>query len=97
MSASDDQQPKSLTKKIIHEIKLVWIMTTYFAIGFGLLLLMQNLLLAHQGAEQIGYIGAVILAALIGKVVVVMEKMPFVNRFRHRRRLGHIIYPTFPR
>ena len=94
MAASTAPAPKSLPKKIIHEVKLVWIMTTYFAAGFGLLLLMQNLLLAHRGEAQIGYIGVVILAALIGKVIIVIEKMAFVNRFRHRRRLGHIIYST---
>ena len=59
---------------------MVWILTMYFAAGFSLILLMQNLLLAEMGAEQIGYIGAIILAALIGKVIIVIEKMPFTNR-----------------
>ena len=94
MEVSPDQPRPSLGKRILHEIKIVWIMTMYFAAGFCLLLLMQNLLLADQGAEQIGYISAVIMAALIGKVIIVIEKMPFTNRFRHRRRIGHIIYST---
>lgn len=94
MEVSPDQPRPSLGKRILHEIKMVWIMTMYFAAGFCLLLLMQNLLLADQGAEQIGYISAVIMAALIGKVIIVIEKMPFTNRFRHRRRIGHIVYST---
>lgn len=94
MDNSADQSQKSLWQKILHEIILVWIMTAYFAAGFGLLLLMQNLLLANQGAEQIGYFGALILALLLGKVVVVVEHLAFVNRFRHRRRVAHIVYST---
>ena len=91
MATSSDQPRPSLGKRILHEIKMVWILTMYFAAGFGLILLMQNLLLAERGAEQIGYIGAVILAALIGKVIIVIEKMSFTNRFRQGRKVKHII------
>lgn len=94
MNASNNQSRRSFGKWLLHEIKLVWIMTAYFAIGFGLILLMQNLLLADRGGEQIGYVGAVILAALIGKVVIVIENMPFTKKFRHRRRIVYVFYRT---
>jgi hypothetical protein len=94
MAETLDKPRKSLGQKIIHEIVQVWIMTAYFAAGFILILLMQNLLLAEQGADQIGFLSAVILALLIGKVVVVMEHLSVSNRFRHRRRIGHIVYST---
>ncbi|MGR8949124.1 MAG: hypothetical protein ACU84Q_13835 [Gammaproteobacteria bacterium] len=94
MAETVDQPRKPLGKRIIHEIVQVWIMTAYFAAGFILILLMQNLLLAEQGADQIGLLSAIILALLIGKVVVVMEHLAVANRFRHRRRIGHVVYST---
>lgn len=94
MAETLDQPRKSLGKKIVHEIVQVWIMTSYFAAGFILILLMQNLLLAEQGADPIGFLSTIILALLIGKVVVVMEHLSVANRFRHRRPIGHIVYST---
>ena len=69
-------------------------MTAYFATGFVLILVMKNLLLAERDAGQIVLVSALILALLIGQVVVVMEHLSIANRFRHRRRIGHIIYST---
>jgi hypothetical protein len=94
MNVSSDQPRPSLGKRILHEIKLVWLMTAYFAAGFCLLLIMQNALLAERGAEQIGYVSALVLAALLGKVVIVIDNMAFTQRFRHRTRIAHVIYST---
>ena len=79
MTSDVSQRLKKFGKWALHEFIQVWIMTTYFAIGLGLILLLQNLLLANQGAEQIGYYGALILGLLIGKVVVVIENMAFAK------------------
>ena len=95
MTSDGSQRLKKFGKWALHEFIQVWIMTTYFAIGLSLILLLQNLLLANQGSEQIGYYGALILALLIGKVVIVIDNMAFVKVFRRRRRIGHVIYSTF--
>ncbi len=85
---------RSIGKKLVQEVKAVWILTAYFVAGFTLILLMQNLLLADKGVEQVGYHGAMVLVLLIGKVVVVTEKLSFAKRFRHRPHILHVAYST---
>ena len=94
MTGTSGERLRSIGMKRVHEIKAVWIITAYFIAGFAIILLMQNLLLDDGGVEQVGYLGVVFMALLIGKVVVVLEKLSFARKFRHRPRILHVAYST---
>ena len=66
----------SLGKKIMEELKRIGIVSLYFALCFGVMLLMKRLILAQYAIEFRGVTFALVGALVVGKVVVLLEKVP---------------------
>jgi hypothetical protein len=79
---------------LLHEIKIVWLFTLYFAIAFSLLMLLKRLTLAQY---EIGFKGlglAVLGALLVAKVVAVLEKVPLGPWVRRRPAAIDVVVRT---
>ena len=72
----------SFIEKVKHELKEVGIVTLYFLICFGIILLLKKLFLAEYKVQFNALSAAVIGALVIGKVVVVLDKTRIGNRFQ---------------
>jgi hypothetical protein len=72
----------SFIEKVKHELKEVGIVTLYFLICFGIILLLKKLFLAEYKVEFNALSAAVIGALVIGKVVVILDKTAIGNRFQ---------------
>jgi hypothetical protein len=57
----------------------------FFFIAFTLSLITKKLVLSEYGISWTGFGTAFVGAALIGKVVLIVDKLPFVNRFPDRQ------------
>ena len=57
----------------------------FFLIAFTLILITKRLILSEYGISWTGFGSAFIGAFLIGKVVLLVDKLPFVNRFPDRQ------------
>jgi len=57
----------------------------FFLIAFNLVLVTKQLILREYGISWTGFGAAFIGAYLIGKVVLIVDKLPFANRFPGRR------------
>jgi hypothetical protein len=55
--------------------------TTFFFIGFNLILWTKRLILEEQGIEFSGFLTATLAALLVGKAVLVTDNLPFMRRF----------------
>jgi len=55
--------------------------TIFFFLGFNLILLTMQLVLAEHGINVRGFVTATLAALLVGKAVLVMDKAPFMSRF----------------
>src|SRR6478752_5540568 len=55
--------------------------TTFFFIGFNLILWTKRLILEEQGIEFSGFLTATVAALLVGKAVLVTDNLPFMRRF----------------
>ena len=78
----------SFIEKVKHELKEVGIVTLYFLICFGIILLLKKLFLAEYKVQFNALSAAVIGALVIGKVVVVLDKTTIGNRFQQ----GHAAF-----
>ena len=58
---------------LLHEIKVVWLFTVYFAIAFTLLMLLKRLTLAQYEIRFQGLGVAVLAALLVAKGLLVWE------------------------
>jgi hypothetical protein len=55
--------------------------TIFFFVGFNLILWTKRLILEEQGVEFSGFLTATVAALLVGKAVLITDKLPFMRRF----------------
>jgi hypothetical protein len=67
----------------LREFRAVLPPTAFFFIGFNLILFTKRLFLADYLIEYTGFLIATTGALIVGKVVLVADKMPLLRRFDH--------------
>ncbi len=80
------------TSWILHEMKLVWLASAFFAVAFGVIVLLKYLILAQYEIEGVRASSALLGALLVGKVVVILNKTSLGNRFRARAVALDVFY-----
>jgi hypothetical protein len=65
----------------LHEMGLLLPPTTFFFVGFNLILWTKHMILEERGIVFGGYMVATVAALLVGKAVLVTDHMPFMRRF----------------
>jgi hypothetical protein len=68
---------------IAHEIREVIPPTLFFFVGFNVILLTKRLMLSQYLIAYAGFMIATTSALIVGKVVLVADKMPLLRRFDH--------------
>lgn len=77
-----------LLKTIRHEYLEMLPPAIFFFIAFMLILVTKRLILSEYGISWSGFGAACVGAILVAKVVLIVDKLPFVNRFSDQ----HLIY-----
>lgn len=75
--------------KLLHKIKHDYVEilppTIFFFIAFSLVLLTKGLILSEYGISWTGFGSAIVGSILVGKVVLIADKLGFVSKFSHRQ------------
>jgi len=79
---------------LLHEFRLVLPPTIFFFLGFNLILFTKRLILADYLIQFTGFFIATVSALVVGKVVLVADKMPFLRRFDHAPLAQPILFKT---
>ena len=79
---------------LLHEFHEVLPPTIFFFIGFNLILFSKRLLLADYLIQFSGFMVATTSALVVGKTVLVADKMPFLRRFDHAPLIQPILFKT---
>ncbi len=80
---SPAETPKrSLWTRFLVELKAYWIIVLYLSIFFGVFTTFQRLMLAQHGIEYGEYGIGIIKALVLGKVILIAEKLGVGGRFR---------------
>jgi hypothetical protein len=79
---------------LLHEFRLVIPPTLFFFVGFNLILLTKRLLLADYLIAYTGFLIATTSALIVGKVVLVADKLPFLARFDDEPLAFPILFKT---
>ncbi len=67
------EKTKRVAKKAGNEVKSILLVTLYFAVWFGILILLKKLILADYNIQFSGISTALISALIMAKVVLIME------------------------
>jgi hypothetical protein len=87
--------PKSrLHAFVIKELREVWPPTLFFAIGFNLLVLTTQLILADYLAHFASFLVATMCALVVGKSVLLANALPFLTRFDTAPMIQPVLFKT---
>lgn len=81
-----------LVQTLKHEFKEVIPPTVFFFIAFSLIIATKRLILKEYGIPLTGFGMALIGGLLVGKVVLIADKLPFVNKFPHKPLLYNVLW-----
>lgn len=68
--------------------------TTFFFVGFNLILWTKRLILQEHGIEFSGFFTAIVAALLVGKAVLVTDNLPFMRRFDGAPMIQPILFKS---
>jgi len=68
--------------------------TIFFFVGFNLILWTKRLILEEHGVEFSGFLTATLAALLVGKAVLVTDKLPFMRRFEGAPLIQPILFKS---
>ena len=83
-----------LGRAMLHELRLVLPPTIYFFLGFNLILFTKRMILADHLIEFSGFLLATTAALIVGKTVLVADKLPFLRRFDYAPLAQPILFKT---
>lgn len=87
--------PKSrLLALVIKELREILAPTVFFAVGFNLILLTTNLILADYLVGFASFIVATMAALVVGKSVLLANAMPFLRRFDTAPLIQPVLFKT---
>src|SRR5262249_513711 len=80
---------------LLHEFRMVIPPTLFFFAGFNLILLTKRLFLADYLIAYTGFLIATTSALIVGKVVLVADKLPFLAKFDNEPLAYPIVFKSF--
>lgn len=81
-------------RRIFHEMREALPPTLFFFIGFNLIVLTTNLLIAHYFVAVGNFLAATVAALVVGKAVLVANAMPFLVRYDRKPLIQPILFKT---
>jgi hypothetical protein len=84
----------SVGRFALHEFRSVLPPTIYFFFAFNLILFTKRLILAEYLIQFTGFFIATASALIVGKVVLVVDKLPFLRRFDYAPLAFPILFKT---
>ena len=78
-----------------HELLEILPPTIFFLVAFHVLMLFRALLLRQYGIQVSAVAGATVAALVVGKVVLITDKLPFINRFPEKPLIYNVVWKTW--
>ncbi|MGE5777797.1 MAG: hypothetical protein ACM30D_00625, partial [Hyphomicrobiales bacterium] len=85
---------ENLRAKIKHEILSIIPPTLFFFVAIGLLMLTKRLMLQQYGIPFSDFAAVVIGALIVGKVVLIADALPFINRYPDKPLIYNVAWKT---
>ena len=94
MSVGATSWPTKAYRFWLHEMKLLLPPTIYFFCAFNLIVFTSNLLTRTYFLALTSFLSATALALLVGKAVLVADKLRAIHRFQNAPLIKPILYKT---
>ena len=94
MAAGRPGRVARIGRVLLHELRAVLPPTIFFFLCFNLILFTKRLILADHLIQFAGFFIATMSALVVGKVVLVADKIPFLRRCDHLPLAAPILFKT---
>jgi len=94
MAHEDSSMLTRVWHVIRHEFYEVLPPTIFFMITFNIVLLDRALMLREYGLSLTSVAAATVMALLVAKVVLIADKLPFINRFPEKPLIYNVVWKT---
>ncbi len=84
----------SILSRLKHELVEVIHPAVFFFIAFQLITFTQALMLEEYGVRVSTFVTATIAALIVAKVVLIVDLLPFVNRFPEKPLIYNVVWKT---
>ncbi len=84
-----------ILKTLKHEFFQVLPPTIFFFVAFNIIAMTKSLMLRQQGISFSGFAAATIGALIVGKVILISDKLPFINIFQDKPLIYNSFVNTF--
>jgi hypothetical protein len=85
---------RSIGEKIRHEFRELIPVTVFFFLAFQLLAVTDALILRQYGIKINVFLGAMLAALVVAKVVIITDHFALVNRFPHKPLIYNVVWKT---
>ena len=85
---------KSILQKIKQEFLSVLPPTIFFLFAFNVVAITTLLLMKERGIDVPPILMATLLAMVVGKVILIADHLPFINKFPHKPLIYNIVWKT---
>ena len=85
----------NLLLKLKHEFLLVLPPTIFFFFAFNIAAITTALMLRGFGIQGTSILVATVLALVVGKVTLIADHLPFINKFPDKPLIYNIVWKTF--
>lgn len=93
-SAVGRHGPAGIAERVKHELRELLPPTLFFLVAFHILVASRALMLREYGVKVSAIAGATIAALLVGKVVLLVDMLPAVNRFPEKPLVYNVAWKT---
>src|SRR5262245_592864 len=84
----------TLLERLKHELLELLPPTVFFLVAFHIIVMSRALMLRQYGVKVSAVAGATVAALLVGKVVLLADKLPAVNRFPDKPLIYNVVWKT---
>lgn len=93
-AATTDCRMVKIRRFLLEEVELLLPPLIYFFCAFNLVVFTTDLLVRHYWFALSHFLFASTMALIVGKVILVARRLPFLNRFRNAPLIVPILYKT---
>jgi hypothetical protein len=86
--------PRRIGARLLHEFREVLPPTIFFFVGFNFVVFTTNLLVAQYSVAVSNFMLATVAALVVGKAVLVANKMPWLRRYDRAPLIQPILFKT---
>ena len=85
---------QKILRAIKHELLEIIPPTIFFFVAFNVITFTKGLMLEEYGIKFSGFIAATIGALIVAKVVLIADKIPFINKYPDKPLIYNVVWKT---